>query len=107
MPTRRRIDPTLGDVIAQALRDSLNVELTREDGSLMVVIDDVEITTIAWESFEYPVPDLRLDGEAAALADRMAAERRRRRFRRRMQQLRTDDHLAAEGGDLPLGRADP
>lgn len=102
MPTNLSHDPTLSDVITESLHEDLDVELEMMDDGLALVIDGTVVTTgIPTESFEYPLPRLHLDYDAAELADEMIQKKKQRRYRRRMEELATETHLEAHGGDLP------
>lgn len=104
--TRWPTDPTLDDVIGEALREDLRVKLTSNDGTLTLVIDGTDMASISWESFSLPLARYGVEGDAATLADDLIAKKRRRRFRNRMRALRTETQLAAEGGELPVRRTE-
>lgn len=103
LPTRRAlhsIDPELSDVVHQALKNDGEVKIELDDdGWFVVVVDDIEMSRIPSESFDYPLNRMSLSDEAQSLADEYLDQRQRDRIQRRMKELRTDGHSAAEGVD--------
>lgn len=104
LPTRQTlqsIDPTLSEVMTQAMQGGATVELKLGDHGYRVLIDGVEMAESPSESFDYPLKRLKLSDEAKTLATEYVEKRQRERIRRRIKQLRTDDHSAAEGVETP------
>lgn len=104
LPTRQAlhsIDPTLSEVMTQAMKEGATVELELGDHGYCVLIDGVEMAEAPSESFDYPLKRLGLSDEAKVLATEYVEKRQRERIRRRIKQLRTDDHSAAEGAETP------
>lgn len=97
----------LDDVIHEAVRHGMTVELTKADRyGYQILIDGEPLLGsgdgIAHESFSWPLEDVRIDERSEDLVEKMVRSKKRRMNRSRMERLQTENQCASEGEELPI-----
>jgi hypothetical protein len=101
----RGLDPTLTDVIREALKQDRKVTIEDGEYGMALALDGVELVDgLAWESFDYPLHRGDFSDEKMELITNLLRAREARSNERRRQSLLTRDsvqsHTVAEGEDL-------
>jgi len=96
------IDPTVDDVMREALAQDKTVEIQQSEWGVAIVVDgELLIDGLAWESFNYPLHRGQYtDSQRATISELVEdkAERSKRRRKRRVAARETvQSHAIAEG----------
>lgn len=105
-PSRRScktLDPTLMDVLHQAVHEGRTVEIVNSDEFdqyLGIRIDGVDVVPIVSETFAHPLDRMQFSDEANELVAECLDQKHKRFLRDRKERLSTDSHAAAEGVEM-------
>lgn len=94
----RGLDPTLTDIIRQALRDDQVVELAHGKHGMAIDVDgDRLVDGVAWESFDYPLHRGSWSDEQRDTIDDLLRRRERYKSDRKKSKIESSNHEQSEG----------